>query len=224
MKRMLLLTALFSMAGNAGGKVSQPATIPVVPIVQKAVNPWYVGVGALYAKYKSYCDRGVSYEDITYGGLLRGGYEFNQYIGVEARYLRTFLDEGENGGEALEHYGLYLKPNYPVTERFNLYALLGYGHTESINDGGNGYLPEIKDDGLSWGIGVEYDLSSREDDFVENTLYERAFDGYGDQEKGWSLFIDYQNFWSDLDFFNAAVKKNGTVDSWAFSFGVTYDF
>ena len=220
------MVSMFSLMGlYAGGKVLAPAVVPVIPVEQEEVNPWYIGIGLIpYAEYKSYCERGVSYDDVTYGAMVRGGYDINQYFGLEARIMGTFWGKGPNGGERFAHYGLYAKPMYPVSERINVYGLAGYGYTESINSGGNGNLPEIDDWGFSWGIGLEFDLSDRKDDFMEKVAYDREFDGYADQEKGWGLFIDYQRLWDDHSFVNQKLNKSGTVDLDVISVGITYDF
>ena len=124
--------------------------------------------------------------------MVRGGYEWNQYIGVEARAMRTFWGDDALGGERLQHIGIFAKPSYPVSEDFNVYGLLGYGWTKTFTNDPKGNLPSIDEKGFSWGIGLEFDLSDKDDDFDKDTYYDRAFDGQSDQEKGWGLFIDYQ--------------------------------
>ena len=145
--------------------------------------------------------------------MIRGGYDYNQYIGIEARYIRTFLDEGPFGGTPLAHIGIFLKPQYPVSERVNVYGLLGYGYTENLGNGGRlDYFDN--DSGFSAGVGIEYDLSDRNYDREENGNYDRAFDGYADQGRGWSLFLDYQRLLIDSDI----------PDLDAVSLGLRYDF
>ena len=53
-----------------------------------------------------------------------------------------------------------------------------------------------------------------EDDREEDTLYEGGFDGQGDQERGWGLFVDYQRL----------LIKSDVPDMDVVSAGVTYDF
>ena len=179
-------------------------------------NPFYVGVGVIWAGISRDCFGGdgcpdVRLEDSTWGGIIRAGWEYNQYVGVEVRALRATLDS--DWGETT-HYGIFLKPQYPIGEQFNIYGLLGYGHTEivtncvAIND-------TFKYDGFSYGIGLEYDLSDKEDDREEGE-YDRPFDGQMDQEKGWGLWIDYQNLMQDQG--PANFRSN------IITFGVTYDF
>jgi len=185
----LLGLALLTTSMYAGGKHVAPVEAEVIPVPED-ISPWYIGVGVVAAKFHA-CGDGCDYEDLTYGAMLRGGYEFNQYFGLEARVIRTFLDKGPFGGVPLQHIGLYVKPQYPISEQINLYGLLGYGYTENLGNGARlGYFDN--DHGLSVGIGLEYDLSDRDGDFEKNKNYDRTFDGYADQGRRWSLFVDYQ--------------------------------
>ena len=209
---LTLSTALFA----GGGKNLSAVATPIVPIELEDISPWYLGAGFVWAKLSDgECNSvpGCTYEDTTYGLMVRGGYEFNQYFGIEARYIDTFLDEGPYGGTPLMHVGIFAKPQYPVSERINLYGLLGYGYTKNL---GNGARLNYFDDGsgFSAGAGIEYDLSDREGDRIENGNYERTFDGYADQGKGWSLFLDYQRL----------LIKSDIPDLDAVSFGIRYDF
>ena len=197
-----------------GGKNIAPAAAVVAPIIAtEDPSPWYIGVGLIAGKYHDDCIATCVYEDVTYGLMVRGGYEWNQYIGVEARAMGTFWGADPLGGEKLQHFGLFAKPAYPLGEDFNVYGLLGYGWTKT-RTGGNGNLKTVDDHGFSYGIGLEYDLSGKDDDFDENTEYDREFDGHADQEKGWGLFVDYQKL----------LVKSGMPDMDVVSIGVTYDF
>jgi len=215
MNKILLSTGLaavlFSFLNAGGGKDLSPVLVPVVPIETIDPSPWYIGAGLVIGKY-NYCVDECEYEDVTYGFMVRGGYEWNQYIGVEARALRTFWGEDPLGGEKLQHVGIFAKPSYPLGEDANVYGLLGYGWTKTITD--SQYLPKIDEKGFSWGIGLEYDLSDKDDDYIENGNYDREFDGQADQEKGWGLFVDYQRL----------LVKSGMPDMDVVSVGVTYDF
>ena len=209
--KLLISVALLSTSIYAGGKIVAPVEVKVVPVTEE-ISSWYLGVGLAAAKFHS-CGDGCDYEDVTYGAMLRGGYDFNQYIGIEARGIRTFLDKGPLGGIPLQHIGIYAKPQYPVSERFNIYGLLGYGYTENLGNGARlNYFDN--DSGFSGGVGLEYDLSDKEGDFKKSVNYDRAFDGYADQGQGWSLFIDYERM----------LIKSNIPDMDVVSVGLKYDF
>jgi len=215
---IITLGALLSTGSlYAGGTIIAPAAM--VAAVPETIdpNPFYVGVGVIWAGISRDCFGGdgcpdVRLEDSTWGGIIRAGWEYNQYVGVEVRALQATLDS--DWGETT-HYGIYLKPQYPIGEQFNIYGLLGYGHTEivtscvAIND-------TFKYDGFSYGIGLEYDLSDDDDDREAGEEYDRPFDGHMDQEKGWGLWVDYQNLMNNQG--PASFKAN------IVTFGVTYDF
>ena len=192
---------------KAGGDIS-PAMIPVEPVgVQKVATPVYLGVGFVAGRYLS-----SNYEDVTYGTMLRIGYEFNQYLGLEARYVGTYWDEGILFGQRLEHFGLFLKPMLPLTDNVNTYGLLGYGWTKTKTTGA--LNAAVDENGFSAGLGLEYDLSDKRDDYDPSIYYPEGFDGQADQEKGWGLFVDYQRL----------LIKSDVPDMDVISGGVTYDF
>ena len=204
---VVLLSSLYA----GGGKNIAPVAAVIAPIETIDPSPWYLGVGLIWGKF--YKEReGCQYEDVTYGAMVRGGYEWNEYIGVEARAMRTFWGEDELGGERLQHVGIFAKPMYPIGEDLDVYGLLGYGWTKTITD--SPYLPHIDEHGFSYGIGLEFDLSDKDDDFNKDTYYDRPFDGQADQEKGWGLFVDYQRL----------IVDSNLPDMDVISVGVTYDF
>ena len=196
---------------------------PVIPIEEIDPNPFYVGAGIVWAGVSRDCSTPgcptVRLKDSTWGGIIRAGWEYNQYIGIEGRALKATIES--DWGETT-HYGIFLKPQYPVSERVNIYGLLGYGHTEIETD----CVPiqdSFEHDGFSYGIGLEYDLSDRDDDYEAhktednpNPVFDRDFDGHMDQETGWGLWVDYQNL---LHNEGPANFKSNIV-----SFGITYDF
>jgi len=211
---LLLLTSLI----HAGGKkMIAPAKAPVKPIPALASpSPYYIGAGLVWGAFHGVCgvDPDCTYEDVTYGAMVRGGYEYNQYFGIEARALKTWWEADALGGEKLQHIGIFAKPMYPVSEDFNLYGLLGYGWTKTDVVASGTALEEIDESGFSAGIGIEYDLSDKEDDFDDTLAYDRAFDGQADQEQGWGVFVDYQYL----------LLKSDVPDLYVISAGLTYDF
>ncbi len=218
MKKSMLYFVIISIfvlhnISYGSSKMVVPTEAPVEPVpALDTPVPVYLGLGLLWGKY-NHCTDNCTYEDVTFGALLRGGYEWNQYIGVEARMLATFIGSDSSGGQTLRHIGLFAKPMYPVNEDFNIYGLLGYGWTKTYT-GGNKRLTTVDDSGFSGGLGIEYDLFGNDNDEDDETLYDRGFDGQADQEKGWGLFVDYQRL----------LIKSDSPDMDVVSGGVTYDF
>jgi opacity protein-like surface antigen len=209
---------IFVTLMDAGAvKEVAPVEAKVLEIPAEEVSPWYIGAGLIQADFlKDPCsafDPSCKYEDVTNGLMIRGGYDFNPYIGIEARGAKTFWDKGPYGGVPLEHIGLFLKPQYPLTERLNLYGLLGVGYTKNLGSGARlAYFDH--DSGFSAGMGIEFDFSYSKGDFLENVNYDRTFDGYADQGRGWALFVDYQRL----------LIKASAPDMDMFSLGLRYDF
>lgn len=213
-KKILLTTATTMIVTvlNAGGNIL-PVVAPLEPEPPKhQAVPVYIGAGVAGGRYLQNCKTGCHYEDGTYGLTLRVGYELGQYVGIEARYINTFLDKGRLFGQTLEHIGLFVKPMLPFDEDFNIYGLLGYGWTKTHT---NGILNKaIDENGFSAGLGFEYDLSDKRADYDRNIYYPNGFDGQADQERGWGLFVDYQRL----------LIKSNVPDLDVISGGVTYDF
>lgn len=215
MKKTIQIMVLSSLIATSslfgGGNI-----VPVVPIEEIDPNPFYVGAGLVWTGISRDCfcppDQTTRLKDSTWGGIIRAGYDYNQYVGIEVRALQSSIES--DWVDKTTHYGIFLKPMMPIDEQMNIYGLLGYGHTEVKTD--CSFLKdEFTHDGFSYGIGLEYDLSDRDSDKEEGE-YDRPFDGHGDQEKGWGLFIDYQNLMHN--------EGPDNFKSNIISFGITYDF
>ena len=215
MRMTKIVTSLVTLAAlgtwsYAGGKYVAPVAAVVAPI-PNVIDPipLYVGLGLVAAGVSRDCpcETDERLKDMTYGVLIRAGWDINQYVGVEARYAKASL---EKDFSTTTHYGLFLKPQYHLTDQMNVYGLAGYGRTEvegcAYNNG------TLRADGFSYGIGLEYDFSDDE----SLGEYDRVFDGQGDQERGWGIWADYQNLLYNEGLYNT--KTN------IFSVGVTYDF
>jgi len=134
---------------------------PVVVPVTKDTS-WYVGAGLTAGQAKA-----SDCEDKTYGFMAKVGYDFSEYIAVEARGLRTNWDY--EGGK-LKHLGAFLKPQYPVNDEVSLYVLAGYAKTSM------GSKRSFSDSGLAYGAGVNYALN---EDFGLFVDYERLLHDAG---------------------------------------------
>jgi OOP family OmpA-OmpF porin len=189
--------------------IVKPKVIPPPPVKkveQKEIDPsgFYVGLGISGVKYDTACNCKIgSGTDKSVAILGRVGYDYNRYIGIEVRGLRTIAKED---GASISHTGLFIKPMVPILGNSNLYALIGASKTTST-----GELQSISAEGLALGAGLEVDLSK---DKPKDGKYSRDFDGEGNQEKGLGLFIDYERL----------VVKDNAPDIDTISAGVTYDF
>ncbi len=181
---------------------SSPKPKVIKTLAKEDISPFYVALGLTVAQYKTACNSSLT--DKTLGGTIRVGYDFNQYLGMEARAIVTAIKS--NGGK-IQHYGAFLKPIYPVTDALNVYGLGGLAKTKT-----KGSLPTANVSGLAFGAGLEYDLS--DDKKSKEAKYDREFDGQADQERGLGLFADYERLY----------YKSGSPDLDAVSIGVTYDF
>ena len=189
----------------------EPAPEPVVekkaapaPVKNIKANGFYAGLGISGARYSTSC-KGCSEsgKDDTSGVMARVGYDFNKYVGLEARGIKT---NWQSDGGKVEHAGLFIKPMLPVGDATNIYGLVGVAKTKT-----KGSLQKTDAEGLALGAGVEVDVSK---DTPKEGRYGRAFDGKGDQEKGVGVFLDYERM----------VVKSSAPHLDAVSAGVTYDF
>jgi len=201
MKKIALSTVaivLMSSFGFAGGDI-EPVEVAVD--VEEVVSPFYLGIGLSSVSTRNsrvslgFFDDKTG-EDDTGDILLLAGYEFNQYVAVEGRYMSSVWGE-----DALirDSWGVYVKPQYPATEALTLYALLGYG---GLNADGKGlWLVNVDDTGFQWGLGASYDLNAH-----------------------FSIFFDYVNIANDMDVDILFGSPFAKVDSDSLSVGVTYHF
>jgi OOP family OmpA-OmpF porin len=169
-------------------KEKKPAIIPIVPkstektpVVKNEIETVsepikesdssggtaYIGLGGTIVQYDTNCncpDPTLSGTDKSGGIIAKAGYEFNQYLGIEARGIKTVIKE--DGGE-VEHIGIFVKPSYPINEKSSLYGLVGWGKTTT-----SGTLRKTDVDGLAFGVGVDYDVTNEISIFAD---YERLF-------------------------------------------------
>jgi len=194
MKKLAL--SLVSIAAMGTFAVAEGNTVPM----EESVNSsFYVGL-ALSAVSTRDADVSMDIFNVKAGQdrlgniTLQAGYNFNEYVAVEGRYTTTFSDEDL---VEMDGWSLFVKPQYPVTEEFNIYALLGFGGVTM--DPVNGSSVNVDDSGFQWGLGANYN-------FTENI----------------SVFFDYVSYASDMDgtYWNGALK----ADADAFNLGVTYTF
>jgi hypothetical protein len=202
MKKVVLFLiglGLFGTTLFAGGNITKEVE-PVAVIPETvATNNFYVGIGLSVVSTREASQDFFSVtdgQDRTGDISLVAGYDFNEYLAVEGRYMVSIAEE-----DILDRtsWGIYLKPQYPVTEDIKVYGLLGFGGFDiSGTHAGNNI--DADDTDFQWGLGGSYKI-------LDNL----------------SIFIDYINIANDVDAAHF-VNDNQDIDSDAVTIGVLYHF
>lgn len=188
-----------SSFGFAGGDIEPVEPVVGAPMVESSAGNAYVGLGFAVASTRG-SNVDLDFFSETAGQDRLGnltflaGYNFNSYIGVEGRYATTI---NKSDAVSMDGWSLFVKPQYPVSEAFNVYALLGFG---GVNlDPENGSSVDVDDTGFQWGIGASYAVTEQI-----------------------SVFFDYTSLANDMEgvYWNGALE----VDVDALTLGVTYAF
>ena len=179
----------------AGGDIEP---VPMAAPIVEDYSSVYVGLGYSYVTADvDGTEKGNAYS-------LIAGYNYNQYIAVEGRYIRTIGDmDVSNDQSSLYHpdgsyerevssAAIYLKPQYPVTEAFSVYGLLGYGGVTSRETDANGF---------QWGLGAKYMFTESIGIFID---YTSLYDGDMDNVEG----FDYNTWDSQIDSTNIGFTYN----------------
>lgn len=156
MKKFIVTIAIVTSLSYGGKNVAPPPSKPIPIPVPLGL---YFGGGFTYAHSKCTCaplttttgTLKTTHKGNTKGINLKVGYDFNPYVGVEVKYLYTPWGDKD---KTLKHYGIYLKPSYPISEQIDIYALLGYGKTDCET------LTK-SEKGFAWGVGVSYNFGKR---------------------------------------------------------------
>jgi len=165
---LLAFMAMSSMAMAGGNEVPTEAAIIDVPVVSVDTSAFYLKPMYSY----------MSGDDVTRGEFSGNvlqtaiGYDFNEYIGLELRAGGTLSDDmikvngvnQETTDYKMTTISAFLKPQYPISENFSAYGLIGYGQVE---------VAAGKDSGLQYGAGLDYMYSKDVGIFVD---YTRLFD------------------------------------------------
>ncbi len=193
----------FAVAGGDIAPIEEPEVIVEEVIVENTAAGFYLGLGygslsgeetikfdTVYSGTVSITDESRDFDQL----LLMAGYKVNSYVAVEGRYWLGMndLDEGfgiYNGQlysatDSLDAWGIYVKPMYPVTTEFDVYALLGYAKSTLENEYkvGNLDITDSRDlDGFSWGLGVAYTFNDSISIFADYVvLYDDNYDEWKD--------------------------------------------
>ena len=169
-----LAVVTMSTFGFAGGDIV-PAPIPM----EESTSPFYIGLG-LSAVSTRGSNADFDIFDATSGQDRLGnvtflaGYDFNEYIAVEGRYTTSFSNEDivEMSG-----WSLFVKPQYPVTEEFTVYGLLGFGGV-TMDSVQSAYFVDVDESGFQWGLGMSYDVTESITLFGDYTALASGIDGF----------------------------------------------
>lgn len=219
----VLALSAFAIAGGDFVAVEPTIEIQEAPVAAVVDSGFYAGLAYGYADitddYTASNGSFGNHEDNFDTYMLQAGYKFNQYLAVEGRYWdsvgdgdwtdRYTLPDGSvvnSSGPCSEFsaWGVYVKPMYPVTEAFDVYALLGYGNVDLSSDfGTNAKFLDMDEDGFQWGLGASYELTDN-----------------------WVVFADYVNLYDDT---SAAITEGIYSETHDYSIytanvGVTYRF
>jgi len=207
----IVVMSSFSFAGGNGKQVSLPVPLPIPLLVEN--SSFYVGLGLVYNRTYStdsaWFDAGKSTQDETGGFSGIVGYEFNENIAVEGRISQSFFKESY--ADVLT-YSIFLKPQYPLTEKFTVYGLLGFGVVNV--EGTNGNSPAhadvigeeiMNDSSFQWGFGASYLMTEH-----------------------FSIFADYTSLMNDADISSTLYGYDDTIytelSTDGLTVGVTYQF
>jgi len=197
MKKIVLSTvavmamSTFAIAGGDIAPIEEPIVVAQVaePVVTDSGAYVGLGYGLLAAEVRSSVilnDSNYDEADLDWGTVMvQAGYKFNSYVAVEARYWNAVSDGDLTLTEHTKHgevkyteddvvgdlgaaaWAVYVKPMYPVTDSFDVYALLGYANTDTDSYRDH---DEWDDGAFSWGIGAAYSFTDNLGMFVDYTV------------------------------------------------------
>ena len=145
----------------------------------------------LSAGYTGITDAGNNFGAVT----LRAGADFGKYVGVEAEGAFGVMDGGGSLGGAtikthLNHeYAGYGVVRYPVLPNADLFARVGYGHSEiKVSGSANGasFAQTAGDDSVNYGVGGRYMFDGKNGLRLEWTRYDFQARGAADAD-AWTV-------------------------------------
>lgn len=122
----------------------------------------YVGLSLGQATYDLNCSPGFACnDDSDIAGKLYTGGKINRMFGVELAYVNLGKAEANGGSVEAQLANLSLVGNIPLGERFNVYGKVGgfYGFTDVDAAAPGAPAGEENDFGLSYGLGVQFDIN-----------------------------------------------------------------
>ena len=209
----ILAASTFAMAGGDIDPIEPMVDVPstVTPLAA-STGGFYIGAG--------YGAMSLDLDRLNYGPnnnwkleldmdtfMLQSGYKINDFFAIEGRYWGAIgdgdvtlsnhnlsvSDENAFDSNDVDAWGIYVKPIAPITEAFDVYALLGYANTDTS------FSKDSWDDGaFSWGIGAAYSFSENVSLFVD---YVSLYDDTSDDNRGnIDVTVDSINFGATYQF------------------------
>lgn len=183
----LLAVTAISTFGYAGGDL-EPIISPVAEVKQENGTCWYVGIGSIYNRVYSvdsgWFDDNVESQDETLGMVGIVGCDFHENLAIEGRITSAMWEREYSDATT---FSIFLKPKYPVNERFTVYGLIGFGYVDvegveadngnpSLSYGGvpptfgNQYGETIMNEfTFQWGLGLSYKFTQNFSVFFDYT-------------------------------------------------------
>lgn len=155
----------------------------------------YVGLSLGQATYDLNCVGGFECDDKDdLAGKLYTGGKFNRMLGLELAYVWLGEAQANGGSTEAQLANLSLVGNVPIGERFNAYAKVGafYGWTDVDATAPGAPSGEENDLGLSYGLGVQFDIDRNWAVTGDWDHYRVDFTDRSDDVQLWSLGVLYK--------------------------------
>jgi len=180
-KWSLLATIGMSNLVFAGGNIASPIIIEDERIANEMVSEpsnFYAGL-ALSAVSARESGASLSFtsrktgQDRLGNATLFAGYDFNEYVAVEGRYTATFMKDDTS---KMSGFSIFVKPQYPVSDEFSVYGLVGYGLV-NIDNTNSTHNIDVNEKGFQWGLGASYAVTEDISISLDYTLLGKDMDG-----------------------------------------------
>lgn len=192
----------------AGGDIAQPVMEPVVeaPVVVPPITDdsgLYIGLAYSVGEW-DFDEVNGDDDDINDFNtvMFQAGYNFNKYIAVEGRYWSGLdtsnTDEPDNYDFKVDAWGIYVKPQYPLSNIFKIYGLVGYADITSAQYDGNFDIIDDGDvNGFSWGLGATFAFNDNVEVFIDyvslcDDRVSYTFGAYDEDVTNWNFGITYK--------------------------------
>ena len=158
----------------APAPVVKAAPVVVAPVVAEALGLYIAGgITDIAARGE---DRANLFseendQDRQLGLTARLGYDFMDNLGAELRGT-TAVSKNADDTSKFKQIGVYLKPNIDVTDSLNLYGLVGASKA-NLSDPSD---MDKKENGLSYGLGLDYSVSDSVSIFTDVLNYMKKSD------------------------------------------------